>query len=527
MIDEKANKAWWVVGECRRGLPLEKPVVSKEKSKNSMTSKMISENVRIGSRPVELRQQFRFNMASVPACARWMVVNSSASQPDLRAGYGLSLPHGVTGVLRRHFENIPVLRRLFYILCISLLMVTAISSVASAKEVAEAAIETKAETVTINTKLIANIDPTITVKLDGETLQSTEVHRSENGGLYVNAMPIFTALGNDFEYDDVSKALIVRRSQDGVVMELYTDTGIVKANGKALGKLGHFGEVTDGKYILTPNAIAVLSGANGTFDNETNEFSFKLDPRLRVATGFEIFVNGLALQNLNPAPKSIGPVLLLPLLPIAEELGHDVQVIEGGSQVRVRRAQDSAVFTLNLETGLVKLRDKPYGITKDVNYIDPINLLLPVSAIETLTGTHVAIDGGTGQINIDLDDRLTGAIKPSASVDEEARTTPFTPESVSFHLGPDTLNTVDFDFRYKRVNSRLRYEIPDLPEDAKEIEPSWLSLDFAHTNGVRGSIGDYAANLRELDGVGLRRIRGAAAVKETEKGRVQWGRAYN
>jgi len=67
MIDEKANKAWWVVGECRRGLPLEKPVVSKEKSKNSMTSKMISEDVRIGSRPVELRQQFRFNMASVPA----------------------------------------------------------------------------------------------------------------------------------------------------------------------------------------------------------------------------------------------------------------------------------------------------------------------------------------------------------------------------------------------------------------------------------------------------------------------------
>ena len=44
-------------------------------------------------------------------------------------------------------------------------------------------------------------------------------------------MPIFQSLGNDVEYDDVSKALIVRRSQDNVVMELYTDTGIVKADG--------------------------------------------------------------------------------------------------------------------------------------------------------------------------------------------------------------------------------------------------------------------------------------------------------
>lgn len=67
MVDEKAYKAWWVVGECRRALPLEKPKVSSNKSINSMTSKMISEDVRIGSRPVELRQQFRFNMAIRPA----------------------------------------------------------------------------------------------------------------------------------------------------------------------------------------------------------------------------------------------------------------------------------------------------------------------------------------------------------------------------------------------------------------------------------------------------------------------------
>jgi hypothetical protein len=49
----------------------------------------------------------------------------------------------------------------------------------------------------INTTVIAEVDSSITVTLDGETLQSTEVRRAENGGLYVNAMPIFTSLNND------------------------------------------------------------------------------------------------------------------------------------------------------------------------------------------------------------------------------------------------------------------------------------------------------------------------------------------
>jgi len=385
--------------------------------------------------------------------------------------------------------------------------------------IAEAVTVSKPEKITVNTTLIADVDATVTVTLDGETLESTEVHRSDKGGLYVNAMPIFASLNNDVEFDPDTKALIVRRSQDGVVMELYTDTGIVKADGKALGKLKHFGEVSEGRYILTPNAIAVLSGAAGKYNEKTRTFDFKLDPRLKVATGFEVFVNDIALGNLNPAPKSVGPVLILPLLPIAEALGHDVRILEGGEEIKIRRAQDSAEFTLNLQTGLIKLRGKPYGITKDIAYIDEINLLLPVSAIEALTGTNITVEGGSNRISIDLDDRLTGAIKPSASVDEEAKNTPFTPETLSFHLGPDSINRVDGEFRAGRFNGRLRYELPDLPTNEKELEPSWLSLDFAHTRGITGSVGDYSADRRELDGVGLRRIRGAAAVKTTDSGR--------
>ncbi len=373
---------------------------------------------------------------------------------------------------------------------------------------------------TTETILIADMAPDITVKLEGEALDGTGVHQDTDGNLYINAIPIFNALNNDFEFDSEQNALVVRRSQDGVVMELYTDTGIVKANGRALGKLSSFGEVSADKFILTPNAISVLTGAQGDFDPERKEFIFELDPRLKVATGFEIFVNDVALGQLNPAPKSVGPVLLLPLLPIAEALGHDVTVIEGGNVVRVRRTQDSAVFTLDMTTGLVKLRDRPYGITKDVNYIDPVNLLLPFNAIETLTGTHVSVEGGSTRIDIALDERLDGVIAPEAKVKDVTKNTPFTPERLSFHLGPDTLNTVTGDFRVSQIGGQIRYEIPDLPGNAKEAEPSWLSLDFAHADGYRGSVGDYSADFRELDGVGLRRVRGVSVHKDIKKGRV-------
>ncbi|MEP1230370.1 MAG: SdrD B-like domain-containing protein [Litorimonas sp.] len=371
----------------------------------------------------------------------------------------------------------------------------------------------------VNTTLIAEVDSTIIVKLDGETLESTQVHRNEKGALYVNATPIFASLNDDVRFDEDTKALIVRRSQDGVIMELFTDTGIVKQNGRALGRLRHFGEVSQDRYLLTANAIAVLSGAAGKFNDETNEFNFKLDPRLKIATGFEIYVNEIPLGTLNPAPRSVGPVLLLPLLPIAEELGHVVQVIEGGSIVTIRRAQDSAEFSLNLDTGLIMLRGNPIGLSKDVTYIDRTNLLLPVSAIETLTGTHVDSKGGTNRIDITLDERLAGAIKPTASVEDTAKATPFTPESLIFSLGPDSLNTVELNAHGGSFNGQLRYETQDLVTNTAELEPSWLSLNFAHTSGLTGSVGDYAADFRELDGVGLRRVRGLSVQKTTDKGR--------
>jgi len=81
---------------------------------------------------------------------------------------------------------------------------TADVSIPESQEPAKA--ETPDKIQTVNTKIIAEIDSTIIVKLDGETLESTDVHRTADGNLYVNAMPIFQHLGNDVEYDDVSKA---------------------------------------------------------------------------------------------------------------------------------------------------------------------------------------------------------------------------------------------------------------------------------------------------------------------------------
>jgi len=366
--------------------------------------------------------------------------------------------------------------------------------------------------------LVAELIPEFQVKLEGKVLDA-EVSRGADGKFLVRAEPIFKALNDEFEYNVEEGVLLVQRSQDGVVMELYTDTGIVKANGREVGKLKQYGQISAGSINLTPNAIAVMSGAIGKIDHDEKRINFDLDPRLKVATGFEMFVGGIPLGNVEPGPRAIGSVMLLPLSPIAKELGHTVQIIDGGSSLRVTRAQDSAVFELNLDTGLVKLNGRPVGVSKDVTYFDKTNLLLPIGTIETLTGTNIDVEGGNARINIELDDRLKGAVQPGEKITDVTKNTPLTFETIELNLGTDTINSVGVDFRVKGFNGRLRYEVPDLPTSVREAEPSWLSLDYAHVKGGYGSLGDLSADLRQLDGVGLRRIRGASYAKESKKGR--------
>jgi hypothetical protein len=63
VVDDKAGQAWWVLETCKRALPIE----NASKSQTSLQSQLLRDQVELGSRQVELRQQFRFHMASVPA----------------------------------------------------------------------------------------------------------------------------------------------------------------------------------------------------------------------------------------------------------------------------------------------------------------------------------------------------------------------------------------------------------------------------------------------------------------------------
>jgi len=64
MINQKAQKAWWVVGECRRPISIEKHSKKNQKNpNNSMMSEKIINNVQLGSRQIRLQQQFRFDLA--------------------------------------------------------------------------------------------------------------------------------------------------------------------------------------------------------------------------------------------------------------------------------------------------------------------------------------------------------------------------------------------------------------------------------------------------------------------------------
>ena len=355
-----------------------------------------------------------------------------------------------------------------------------------------------------------------TVLLDGRPIavEATPV----DGGHYLDAAPIMDALGNSYTFLD--GILEVVRQPDNAVFALAVGDGLVSVGGKPLGRLPVFGEVDGSTLRLTPNALAVLTGLKVDYDAETDTYDLELDARLRTATGFELFVNGAPLLDPSPEPRTVGSVTLLPLLPVADALGSSVTVVDGGAAVRVERVQDSAVFELDLQTGLVKLRGSPVGIVPDMTYADPVNLLLPKAAIEALTGSRVRLAAGTTRIDIDLDSRLADAVAPGESVSDEAATTPLTPESLSFELGPRTLNRAEADFRYRGLNGRLRVELPDLPTSLAETEPAWLSVDFAHINGIRGSVGDIAPRHRELSGVGGGRLRGLAMEEAREGGRV-------
>jgi len=93
LVETRKKRAWWIVGECRRSIPIDP-----ESASRTLISRPIVEDVTLGSRQIRLQQQFRFDMAPNPPTisvfssvrSGWSPVpvkriDACKTQPDCRA----------------------------------------------------------------------------------------------------------------------------------------------------------------------------------------------------------------------------------------------------------------------------------------------------------------------------------------------------------------------------------------------------------------------------------------------------------
>jgi len=67
-VDRDASEAYWILDECRRKLPMQpQKMGTNPNTSTTMTSAIIRDDVVLGSRQVELRQQFRFHIGATEA----------------------------------------------------------------------------------------------------------------------------------------------------------------------------------------------------------------------------------------------------------------------------------------------------------------------------------------------------------------------------------------------------------------------------------------------------------------------------
>jgi len=64
IVNPGLNKAYWVVGECRREIPMDSQ--AKNNTAEAMLSRKLSDKVTLGRQQVVLEQQFRFNLTATP-----------------------------------------------------------------------------------------------------------------------------------------------------------------------------------------------------------------------------------------------------------------------------------------------------------------------------------------------------------------------------------------------------------------------------------------------------------------------------
>jgi hypothetical protein len=363
----------------------------------------------------------------------------------------------------------------------------------------------------------------LAVLVEGQRIDA-DIH--PNGQLLRYA-PIFNALRIRHAYDPALRTLRVARPYDNATIELVFPDGLVRANGQAIGRIpgGELEEPQDG--WLSPNAISVLSGAVAKL--EGTNWKFDLDPRLRPDTNLELWIADKRVAT-PVAPRTAGNILLIPLRPIADAVG--ARIVVEGQTISVTRLQDGLVISWNTQTGLIIGNRRPLGVVAPSALTELASLLLPKDAVAALTGTNIVLAPGSNRIDVNLDDRLTGVITPSSKVIERARKAPFAVQQTRFQATTTGFNTVESRAQMGVYNGQLRFEAPadgrilgDLDPNPQRVtnplRPTWLSLAWQSLEGPSGLFGDAVAARRELDGVGVSRLRGVAYQVTTAEGQLR------
>ena len=255
-------------------------------------------------------------------------------------------------------------------------------------------------------------------------LTSVRSRQIEGGRREFNLTDVADALRSRIELHDT--LLGYHRFQDGALMSINMTDGKVRSNKVVLGKLPEFEPRETADPWIGLNAVTVMSGTYASEDDQ-GRIELTLDDRLKPQFGLEVWVNGAPVDTFSNEARTIGPVLLVPLEPVVEALGHELSVANG--IVSVRRQQDQANINLELATGLISVNTTPRGVAPDMQLAERDTLLLPFGAVESLTGTHIKLVPGTNRVEISLDTRLDSTALPGADVAEEAKATPFTLES--------------------------------------------------------------------------------------------------
>ena len=269
-----------------------------------------------------------------------------------------------------------------------------------------------------------------------------------------------------FNLTDIAEPLLSRvelhdtllgyhRRQDGVLMSINMVDGKVRSNKTVLGKLPSFEPRETADPWISLNAVTILTGTHASEDDQ-GRVVLKLDERLLPQFGLELWVNGVPVDTFENEPRTIGPMLLVPLRPIVEELGHELSVENG--VVTVRRQQDQATIRLELATGLVSVNTTPRGVAPNIQLADRDELILPFGAVESLTGTHIKLVPRTNRVEVNLDNRLTSAVLPGEDISEEAKNKPLTLEHLTYQVsdrGPVRVDTVG---HWSKYNFRTQLE---------------------------------------------------------------------